>query len=112
MVMIMVNIHEIKRRLSLYVEDALRGEHVVICKRNRPVVEMIAITRKRTEPRPIGGGPYAYDVLDSAFVPLADAEPEEWDGRGVDPGESKRLSRVSGVAKRPDPPYGAGKRKR
>ena len=108
MIMIMVNIYDIKARLSHFVDEVLRGERVVICKRNQPVAELVAITQRRTEPRPIGGGPHRYDVPDAAFAPLPDHELDEWDRSVVYPEQS----RPSRIAERPDSPYGGGKRKR
>jgi prevent-host-death family protein len=72
MVMIMVNIHEVKAKLSEYVDAVARGEHVVICKRNQPVAELRAIEPKRSEPRPMGGGPHQFTVPDSFFAPMPD----------------------------------------
>jgi prevent-host-death family protein len=70
--MIVVNIHEVKAKLSEYVEAVTRGEHVVICKRNQPVAELRAVAQKRSEPRPIGGGPHRFKVPDSFFAPMPD----------------------------------------
>ena len=74
MTMIVANIHEIKAKLSEYLEAVERGERVTICKRNRPVAELRPVEQKRTEPRPIGGGPYSVSVPDSFFAPM----PDEW----------------------------------
>jgi prevent-host-death family protein len=74
MTMIVINIHEAKAKLSEYLDAVANGETVVICKRNRPVAELRAVEQKRTEPRPIGGGPYTFTVPDSFFEPM----PDEW----------------------------------
>src|SRR3954454_24455122 len=74
MTMIVVNIHDAKAKLSEYVDAVAGGEQVVICKRNHPVAELRAVEQKRTEPRPIGGGPYTFDVPDSFFEPM----PDDW----------------------------------
>lgn len=103
MVMIMVNIYEVKAKLSEYVEAALRGERVMICKRNRPVVELRAIDVKRVDPRPIGGGPYAFDVPPSFFEPLPDQELDVWDEGPIYPETRAKRSRV---AEKPDRRYG------
>jgi prevent-host-death family protein len=50
-----VNVHEIEARLSEYLEGVEAGEIVVICRRNRPVAELRAVSGTRTAPRPIGG---------------------------------------------------------
>ena len=74
MTMIVINIHEAKAKLSEYLDAVADGECVVICKRNRPVAELRAVEQKRTEPRPVGGGPYTFDVPDSFFEPM----PDDW----------------------------------
>ncbi len=72
--MIVVNIHEAKARLSEYLDAVAGGERVMICNRNRPVAELVAVSPKQTAPRPIGGGPHTFDVPDSFFEPM----PEDW----------------------------------
>ena len=54
--MIVVNIFEAKAKLSEYLDMAAQGERVLICKRNRPIVELHAVQSARTAPRPIGLG--------------------------------------------------------
>jgi prevent-host-death family protein len=71
-VMNKVNINEVKARLSEYLDAVAQGEPVVICRRNQPVAELRAVARTRTEPRPIGGGPYSFAVPDSFFEPMPD----------------------------------------
>ena len=72
MTMILVNIHEAKAKLSEYLDAVAKGERVLICKRNQPVAELRAVEQKRTEPRPIGGGPHHFEVPDSFFEPMPD----------------------------------------
>jgi prevent-host-death family protein len=55
MTMIVANIHEVKARLSEYLEIVARGERVLICKRNHPVAELRAVEQRRTAPRTVGG---------------------------------------------------------
>jgi antitoxin (DNA-binding transcriptional repressor) of toxin-antitoxin stability system len=49
---------------------AAHGERVLICKRNRPVVELHAVQSARTTPRPIGLGRGRVAVPPSFFEPL------------------------------------------
>src|SRR5262249_40098203 len=77
------NIHEAKAKLSEYVDAVLRGEHVVICRRNRPVVELRPVGVVRTKPRPIGGAqdrltipPAFFDPLPADVVDAFYAEPQ------------------------------------
>lgn len=68
--MIVVNIFEAKAKLSEYLDMAAHGERVLICKRNRPVVELHAVESARTTPRPIGLARGYLTVPPSFFEPL------------------------------------------
>jgi prevent-host-death family protein len=72
MTMNKVNIHEAKAKLSEYVDAALRGEQVVICRRNRPVVELRPVGAVRTKPRPIGGAQGRLTIPAAFLDPLPD----------------------------------------
>ena len=67
-----VNVFEAKARLSEYLDRVELGELVVICRRNRPVAELRAISAARTTPRPIGGLKGRFTVAASFFEPLPD----------------------------------------
>ena len=70
MTMIVVNIFEAKAKLSEYLDMAAQGERVLICKRNRPVVELHAVQSARTAPRPIGLARGRFAVPPSFFEAL------------------------------------------
>jgi prevent-host-death family protein len=70
MSMIVVNIFEAKAKLSEYLDLAAGGERVLICKRNRPVVELHAVESARSTPRPVGLGRGRMTVPPSFFEPL------------------------------------------
>ena len=70
MTMIVVNIFEAKAKLSEDLDMAAQGERVLICKRNRPIVELHAVRSARTAPRPIGLGRGRLTVPPSFFDPL------------------------------------------
>ena len=70
MTMIVVNIFEAKAKLSEYLDMAAQGERVLICKRNRPIVELHAVQSARTTPRPIGLARGRVSVLPAFFEPL------------------------------------------
>jgi prevent-host-death family protein len=55
MTMIIVNIYEVKAKLSEYLEAVANGERVLICKRNQPIAELRPVEQKRTQPRILGG---------------------------------------------------------
>jgi prevent-host-death family protein len=79
--MLLVNIYEVKAKLSEYVDRAAAGEHVLICRHNRPIVELRAIAEVRTTPRPIGPlpGRPTFDIASQFFDQLSDAELREWE---------------------------------
>ena len=49
--MLKVNLADAKARLSDLVDAALRGEDVVIARRNQPLVRLVAVKESRVEPR-------------------------------------------------------------
>jgi prevent-host-death family protein len=103
MVMKVVNVNEMKAKLSEFLDAVGNGERVVICKRNRPVAELRPIEQRRTDPRPVGGGPHFFAVPDSFFDPMPDEFLDAFELGPVYPA----ASRPSRVAERPDAPYGA-----
>jgi prevent-host-death family protein len=70
MTMIVVNIFEAKAKLSEYLDMAAQGERVLICKRNRPIVELHAVQSARTTPRPVGLARGRVSVPPAFFEPL------------------------------------------
>ena len=42
-----VNIHEAKTHLSKLVDAALRGEEIAIARRNKPLVKLLSVGRRR-----------------------------------------------------------------
>jgi prevent-host-death family protein len=96
MVMIMVNIHQAKARLSEFLEAVERGEQVWICKRNQPVAELRPLAGKRTKPRPLGGGQHTFDVPKAFFEPMSDEWLDDVETAPVYSGPApKRASRVA-----------------
>ena len=103
MTMKIVNIHEIKAKLSEYLDAVANGERVVICKRNQPVAELLAVAETRSVPRPIGGGPHQFAVPDSFFEPMPDEFLDAFEAGSVFPATPRPVR----VAERPDAPYGS-----
>ena len=67
--MLKVNTAEMKARFSGYLDRVIRGETIIVCRRNLPIAELRPIARPRTEPRPIGID-RGLTVPDSFFEPL------------------------------------------
>ena len=47
-----VNIHAAKTHLSALIEEALRGEDIVIAKAGKPLVRLVPLTKEKYDRRP------------------------------------------------------------
>ena len=72
MTMIMVNIFEAKAKLSEFIDAMVKGERVLICKRNVPVAELRPVAAARTAPRPVGLAAGKFAIPDAFFAALPD----------------------------------------
>ena len=99
--MLMVNIADAKAKLSEYVEAVSKGEHVIICNRNRPVAELRPIEPARVGPRDLTPMFPDWKIDPAFFDPLSDEELAAWEGGGEVVGATR-------VAERP-PAYSARK---
>ena len=61
-----VNIHEAKTQLSKLIQEALRGEEVIIARGNRPLVRLQVLPEARTGRR-LGGVPGLVKVFGEDF---------------------------------------------
>lgn len=107
--MIIANIHEVKAKLSEYLDAAAKGERVLICNRNRPVAELRPVAVAPAEPRPIGGAT-GFAVPPSFFEPLPDDLVDAFDGGAgarPEPGRRADLTRAWNVAEAPASPCDA-----
>ena len=91
-VMIKVNVFEVKAKLSEYLDRAARGDRIVIYRHNKAVAELRAVEEPSTEPRPIGPlpGRPVFKLEPSFFEPLADNELNLWEGVETAPKASTR----------------------
>jgi prevent-host-death family protein len=103
--MLMVNIAEAKAKLSEYVDAVAKGEHVIICNRNRPVAELRAIEPARVGPRDLTPMFPGWKIDPAFFDPLSDEELAAWEG-GAEPLDGTR------VAERQPPSSGRKSRRR
>jgi antitoxin (DNA-binding transcriptional repressor) of toxin-antitoxin stability system len=81
-IMIRINVHEAKARLSEYLARAEAGETVVICRRNVPVAELRAAPRPAESPRPFGLARGLFEVPDGFFDPLPEGVLRAFRGEG------------------------------
>ena len=83
MVMINLNINEIKTHFSSFLEKVRKGETVIVCKRNVPIAEIKPIVSLPNKKRPIGlaGKEYPdFQISDDFFEPLPDDIVAAFDG--------------------------------
>jgi len=79
MTMIQANVAEVKAKLSHFLKLAKAGERVVICDRNRPVAELVAVqpavdSALRRSAFGLFNGSLGEAELDKALRPMTDEE--------------------------------------
>jgi antitoxin (DNA-binding transcriptional repressor) of toxin-antitoxin stability system len=99
-----VNIADLKARLAEYLDLAVAGESIVICRHNKPIAELRRLEGVRSEPRPVGAlpGRPAFAVPDAFFEPLPADDLASWEG--VDAGFDA-LKRPAPRVAEASPPY-------
>src|SRR5262245_58146862 len=93
--MLMVNIADMKARLSEYIDAVARGEQVIICNRNQPVAELRAIEPKRQTPRDLSPMFPDWAIDPAFFEPLDPEELAAWEGRDDEPVIAGRVAERS-----------------
>jgi prevent-host-death family protein len=68
--MIRLNIHEVKTHLSRYLDRVIKGERILICRRNVPVAEIRPVITERKSRRPVGLAKGQFQVSPAFFEPL------------------------------------------
>jgi prevent-host-death family protein len=76
-----VNIHEAKTHLSQLVEDAARGDEIIIAKAGKPVARLVAVDDDTT-PRPRGLLKGKIWMADDFDAPLPQEILQSFDGSG------------------------------
>ena len=67
-----LNIQEAKTHLSKHLAKLKAGDRIILCRRNRPIAEILPLPEPTDEPRPIGLGRGLAEVPESFFDPLPD----------------------------------------
>lgn len=80
LVMIRVNVAEIKANLSSYMERVEGGETIVVCRRNVPIAEIRPLPPQHSKPRRVGID-RGMTVPSSFFEPLPDTLLDAFEGR-------------------------------
>ena len=65
--------HEAETHLSAHVARLKVGDRIILCRRNRPVAEILPLLEPTDQPRPVGLGKGLAEVPESLLDPL----PEE-----------------------------------
>ena len=68
--MIRLNIHEAKTHLSRYVNRLMKGETILLCKRNVPIAEIRPLPKIKRSKRPVGLAAGQFEIPDGFFEPL------------------------------------------
>ena len=80
--MIRLNVHEAKTHLSRYLDRVLKGETIILCKRNHPVAEIRGLTTPRKTKRPVGLASGQLKVPTAFLEPLPDELLKAFEGHG------------------------------
>jgi prevent-host-death family protein len=78
------NVHELKARLSSYLERVEQGETLILCRRNVPVAELRPLAKPPAKPRPLGLARRKYGTWSlptDFFEPLPDELLDSFEGR-------------------------------
>ncbi len=84
--MITMNINEANAHLSEALKNVVKGETIVLCKRNKPVAEIRPIVSMPTKKRPIGLAAKEYpdfNIDKHFFEPLPDELLDAFSGEGA-----------------------------
>ena len=106
MVMIKVNVFEIKAKLAEYLDRAANGDRIVIYRHSKPVAELRAVEEGLNGPRPVGPlpGRPVFKVPASFFDELQSEELEMWEGKTpprISAGGKSSRARKAGRKRRP-----------
>lgn len=74
-----MTVHAAKTHLSRLIEQALRGEEVIIARGDKPVVRLVPVDAPRPRRR-FGSLKGQIEVPDSFFEPLPEVELRLWEG--------------------------------
>lgn len=79
--MIRLNIHEAKTHLSRYLGKLKNGERIVLCRRNTPIAEIVALPVPVARKRPIGLAKDRLTIPPSLWEPLPEDLTRAFEGR-------------------------------
>ena len=74
------NLYDARNALSELVDRALKGEEVVIARRNQPAVRLVPVNEPEKPKRQFGRYKHMGRVTDAFFEPLPEEELRLWEG--------------------------------
>ncbi len=80
--MIRLNVHEAKTHLSRYLDRILKGETILLCRRNVPIAEIRPLPALLKKKRPLGRARGQFEISADFFDDLPDAVLVAFSGRG------------------------------
>jgi len=83
-IMIKLNVHEIKRHFSKFLELVEEGETVVVCKRNVPVAEIRRISKQDGRVPVLGSARGTFEIPSDFDASLSDEELALWEEGSTD----------------------------
>ena len=81
MVMIRLNIHEIKSQFSKYVDLVEKGETILVCKRNLPVAELRPVHQSKNRKPILGAAKDTFEISSSFYEPLPEDLLQAFEGK-------------------------------
>lgn len=72
-------VHQAKTQLSKLIEQAERGEDVIIARGDKPAVKLVPVSKKHPK-RVFGAYKGEFDLPDDFFDPLPEEELAAWEG--------------------------------
>jgi prevent-host-death family protein len=85
--MYQINIHQAKTQLSKLVEEAARGEDIIIAKAGKPIARLVALEKKAQLPRKPGGLKGKIWMSDDFDEPMSDEELALWQDTSIEPSD-------------------------
>ncbi len=82
-----INIHQAKTQLSRLVEEAAKGEEIIIAKAGKPMARLVALEQKDHLPRKPGSLKGQIRISDDFDAPMSEEELAAWHDGPLTPSE-------------------------
>lgn len=80
-----INIHQAKTQLSKLVEEAAKGEEIIIAKAGKPIAKLVALEKKNQHPRKPGALKGQIQISDDFDAPMGEEELAAWHESSINP---------------------------